>query len=65
MLVAAASDLLPNVRSKSPLLETADARLEKCQTDIPPIFHADRNRHFHHLRMSSENDSADNSGQLF
>jgi hypothetical protein len=29
MLVAAASDLLPNVRSESHLLETADKRSEK------------------------------------
>jgi hypothetical protein len=53
MLVAAASDLLPNVRSKSRLLETADNRSEKRQTDIPSVFHADRNRYFYHLRMSS------------
>jgi hypothetical protein len=52
MLVAAASDLLPNVRSKSHLLETADKRSEKRQTNIPPFLNADRNRYFYHLRMS-------------
>jgi hypothetical protein len=51
MLVAAASDLLPNVRSKSRLPETANTRSEERQTGIPPVFHADRNRHFNHLRM--------------
>ena len=54
MLVAAASDLLPNVSSKCPSMETADKRSEKRQADIPPLFHADRNRHFYHLRMSYE-----------
>ena len=37
-----------------PLYGNADTRLEKRQTDIPPLFHADRNRHFYHLRMSYE-----------
>lgn len=63
MLVAAASDLLPNVRGEFLCLGYTDNRFEDCQTDIPPLFHADRNRHFHHLCMSIEIDIADKSGQ--
>jgi len=65
MLVAAASDLLPNVRSKYLCCKNADIRSEERQTDIPPVFDADRNRHFYHLRMSSHVNEAYDSGQSY
>lgn len=50
MLVAAASDLLPNVNSKLHTRIIAEFRFESDQAGFPPLLHAYRDRHLQHLR---------------
>jgi len=50
MLVAASSDLLPNVKSESSSHFDPDSRSTKHQARLSPLFHADRNCHFEHIR---------------
>ena len=50
MLVAAASDLLPNVNSKLRTQILAEFRFESDQAGFPPLLHAYRDRHIQHLR---------------